>query len=176
MSIQQAENIGPTTNASELLSVRRTSDTRLFMVILFIALSLTPPLVLAGTSIGVIFLVGIAAALVAVALVVRWPIAGLFVVLGCATLIEQDPLGFKIFTDQLPIYYWPSGLAGLPERPIGFFILLIFLAIITRNLIKRKPILLGGKLILPYLMFLLCVAGGVIHGLASGGDFKIIVL
>lgn len=176
MSIRQAATTDPTTNTSEPLSVRRTSDTRLFVVILFIALSLMPPLVLAGISIGVLFVLGIAVALIAVALVVRWPIVGLFVVLICATLIEQDPLGFKIYTDQLPIYYWPSGLGGLPERPIGFFILLIFLVTITHNLIKRKPILLGGKLILPYLVFLLCVAAGVIHGLASGGDLKIIVL
>ncbi len=175
MSIQQPANTGPTTNVSELLTVRRKSDTCLFMVILFIALSLTPPLVLAGTTIGVTLVLGVAVALIAVALVVRWPIVGLFVVLGCATLIEQDP-AFNIKTAQLPIFYWPSSLAGLPERPIGFFILLIFLVTITRNLISRKPILLGGKLILPYLMFLLCVAGGVVHGLASGGDLKIIVI
>ena len=177
MSIQQAANTGPTTNASGLLSVHRKSDTRLFLVILFIALTLTPPLVFVGITIGVTLVLGVAVALIAVALVVRWPIAGLFVVLGCTTLIEQDPLGFfNIITARLPVFYWPSSLAGLPERPIGFFILFIFLVTITRNLINRKPILLGGKLILPYLLFLLCVAGGVIHGLASGGNFKIIVI
>jgi len=176
MSIQQSINTSPTTNVSELLKVRRTSDTRLFMLILFISLSLTPPLALAGTSNGITFVLGIIAVLIAVALVVRWPIVGLLVVLGCATLIEQDPDFIMLKTSQLPIFYWPPSLAGLPERPIGFFILLIFLVVITTNFISRKRILLGGKLILPYLIFMLCVAGGVIHGLASGGDLKIIVI
>src|SRR5436305_411441 len=33
-----------------------------------------------------------------------------------------------------------------------------------------------GKLFLPFLFFLLCVAGGIVHGLTSGGNLKIIVV
>ena len=45
--------------------------------------------------------------LVIAALIIRWPIAGFYVVLGLATLVEQEPLSTPILTDRLPVFYWP---------------------------------------------------------------------
>src|SRR5260370_35600576 len=41
---------------------------------------------------------------------------------------------------------------------------------------KQKNLFGGGALSPPFLLYLLCVAFGVIHGMTSGGDFKTIIL
>ena len=163
-------------NVSAFIADHKRSDLILYVVIFVITFIFTLVSVLAGTQIGFTAVMAIIAALFAVALVVRWPTVGFFVVVGCAVLVEEAPLSTPIFTDRLNVYYWPPALAGLIERPIGFLILFIFLVLICHRLINRQRPLQGGKLLWPYLFFMLCVAGGVLHGLASGGDFKIIVL
>src|SRR2546430_2576307 len=162
--------------ASSLLTSQKRSDTLLFMVIFVTALAITPLLILAGAYIGFSFLIGLKAALAVATSIVRWPAFGFFVVAGCVVLVEQEPLSTPIFTDRLNIFYWPPRYTGLIERPIGFLLLFILLTYICHQLVKRQQILRGGALLLPFVFYLLCVAVGVIHGMTSGGNFKIIVL
>jgi len=166
----------PTLNVSSLIADYKRSDIILFIVIFVTVFSLTPLLVWGGALIGFSVVLAILVALSIAALVVRWPVAGFFVVLGCVLLIEQDSLRFAIFTDNLYVFGWPPSLAGLIDRPIGFLIVFIILVYICHRLTGFQQFLRGGAFIWPFLFFLLCVALGVIHGLATGGNFKIIVL
>ncbi|PWT75707.1 MAG: hypothetical protein C5B60_05015 [Chloroflexi bacterium] len=145
---------------------------------LFIAtLVLSPVLVLAGANIGFAQILAAAAAIVALGLVPWRPIIGLYVITICAVVIEEQPLaGTPIGTDHLYIFYWPVQFQGLPERPIGFYILAVLAIIVAARLLSRRRPLYGGKLFYPFIFFLACVAMGILHGLASGGNFRIIVL
>lgn len=159
-----------------LLTPHKQNDLLLFIVIFVIVLSLTPLLVVAGVKVGFsLVLVGIGALLLA-AIVVRWPASGFYVIVGCVLLIEQNPLQYPDGTDRLYIFYWPPNMAGFIERPIGIVMLFVLLALVLHHLAKRQRLLSGGALFFPFLCFLLCVAFGVVHGLISGGNFKIIVL
>ncbi|HET8840892.1 MAG TPA: O-antigen ligase family protein, partial [Ktedonobacteraceae bacterium] len=73
------------------------------------------------------------------------------------------------------IFYWPPAMEGLPDRPIGFFLLFILVVFAIHQLMKRQKLMQGGPLLIPYLFFLLCVVWGVVHGLSSGGNLKILV-
>jgi hypothetical protein len=117
------------------------------------------------------------AAIVALALVPWRPILGLYVITICAVIVEEEPLaGTPIGTDRLYIFSWPVQLQGLPERPIGFYILAVLAIILAARLLFRRRPLYGGKLFYPFIFLLACVAMGILHGLASGGNFRIIVL
>lgn len=156
---------------------RKRSEKRLFWLILIVVLGLTPALVLLGTMIGFTLLLGLALLGCVLVAVARRPIIGLYLVTCCVVLIEALPLSTPIVTDTLPIYAWPPKFSGLPERPIGFFFLYIFLVIVIRHALKReRPLLKGGPMLGPLLFMLLCVVWGVVHGITSGGTFKIIVL
>ena len=159
-----------------LLTAHKQNDLLLFIVIFVIVLSLTPLLVVAGANIGFSLVLAGIAGLLLTAMVVRWPVSGFYVIVGCILLIEQEPLQYPILTDRLYIFYWPPNLAGFVERPIGVIMLFVLLVLVLHRLAKRQRPLWGGALFLPFLFFLLCVAFGVVHGLVSGGDFKIIVL
>jgi cell division protein FtsW (lipid II flippase) len=161
---------------SHMLAARKRSETILFLLIFIITLSMTPVIMIAGLSFGMTFVLGVVIAIILAGLVVRWPVIGFFVVATCVVLVEQDALSSTDFTDRLYVFYWPTKFEGLPERPLGFLILFIFLVIICGNLLSRKKILRGGDLGLPFLLFMVCVIWGVVHGIISGGSFKIIVL
>jgi hypothetical protein len=159
-----------------IADVKRT-DLLLFLVIFVTVLSVTPLLIWGGVSMGFSYILGALAALVVAALVVKWPLAGLYVVAGCVVLVEREPLPTgPIITDQLYVYYWPPNFTELIERPIGFLLLFILLVLVSHRLAKRQRVLWGGPLLLPFIGFLLAVAWGIVHGLQTGGDFKIIVL
>ncbi len=147
-------------------------------IYLFIAtLVLTPLLVLVGVGQGFAQVLAVLAALVALALVPWRPILGLYLLVICAVMIEQEALPTTpIGTDRLYIFYWPTNLEGLPERPIGFFILAVLAVIVIARVANRRRPLYGGKLFYPFIFFLGCVVMGILHGLASGGNFRIIVL
>ncbi len=164
------------TSVATLAAAEKKRDWLLFLTIFVTVFFTTPLLIAGGTVIGFQYLLGILAALVAAVLVVRWPITGLYILTGCIALVEEEPLATHIFTDQLYIYYWPQNLAGQPERPIGFFLLFVLLIYVLHRLIQRQRILVGGPLFLPFLLFLLAVVMGIVHGLASGGTVEIIVL
>ena len=159
-----------------LIADARRTDLLLFLVIFVTVFSATPLLVLGGAAIGFKYVLGGLLALIAAILVVRWPLTGFYVIAGCVVLVEQEPLATPIFTDQLPIFFWPAKLMGIPERPIGFLLLFILLVLICHRLLKRQRILWGGPLLLPFLCFMLCLVWGVVHGLTGGGDSHIIVL
>lgn len=148
-----------------------------YYALLLGTLLLTPLFILAGANQGYGQILAALAALVALALIPRKPIIGLYLLVMCAVMIEQEPLiGTPIGTDTLYIFYWPIKLQGLPERPIGFFILfVVVIIVITQLLFQRRP-LFGGRLFYPFIFFLGCLAIGVVHGLTSGGTFRIIVL
>jgi O-antigen ligase len=165
------------TDVPGLLVANKRNDLLLFMVIVIVIFSLTPVLILTGAAVGYSVLLGCLAALTVAVLVVRWPTFGFFVTVVCAVLIEQNPLNTAhILTDALYVYYWPTSLAGLIERPIGFLLILIIFAFVCRQFVKRQGFLQGGALLGPFVFFLLCVAWGVVHGVTTGGDFKTIVL
>jgi hypothetical protein len=147
------------------------------VLLLLATLVLTPLLVLAGASQGFGQAVVELAALIVLALAPWKPILSLYLLVICAILIEQDPLiGTPIGTDTLQVFSWPVNLQGLPERPIGFFILAVLAIVVCTRLLQGRRPLYGGKLFYPFVFFLGCVAMGIIHGLTSGGDFRIIVL
>jgi hypothetical protein len=169
----------PLPNAS--LDIERQQLARrsasIYFFIFVATLVLTPLLILAGASQGFSQVLAALVALVALALVPYRPILGLYIIVICAILIEQEPLtGTPIGTDHLEIFYWPARLQGLPERPIGFFMLAMLVAIVAVRLLHHQRTLYGGKLFYPFIFFRGCVAMGVLHGMASGGDFKIVVL
>ena len=86
-------------------------------------------------------------------------------------ILSGAPVGIIPVINVLYVYYWAPGFEGQIERPIGYLIIFIFLVFIC-----REKALQGGKLLKPFLFFLFCVAYGVVNGLATDGDFKIIVL
>ncbi len=155
---------------------RKSNDILLTVFVLITVLGLTPLLVFVGTTLSFGLLLGCLVALGAALTIARWPVAGFFIIGICVTLIEQSALTYPIFTDRLNVFYWPTSLEGLIERPIGFLMIFILLVTILQRLARRERILLGGSLFWPFLLFMLSVAWGVLHGLASGGNVKIIVL
>jgi len=163
------------TTISTLVAAHKRSDMLLFIAIFFIVFILAPLLVLSGEIFGFGFVLGGLAVLAIAACIVRWPVTGFYVVIGIVVLIEEDPLSTPILTDRLNVFYWPPALEGQIERPIGFLFIFILLVLICHRLIKRQRLLRGGELFLPFSLFLLCVAGGVVHGLTSGGNLKMIV-
>jgi O-antigen ligase len=177
MNIQPPLVSRDTSSASALLAIDKKSDAILFVVVFFTMLCLAPLLVLSGLTLGFSLLLGLLVALTVAIVIVRWPVAGLFIVTACAVLIEETSLRLApIFTDHLYIFYWPPNLEGMIERPIGFLFLFILFVLVCHRLAKRDLPLQGGVLIIPFLCFMLCVVWGVVHGLSSGGNLKIIVV
>src|SRR5712691_1066731 len=143
-----------------LLAENRHRDTLLFLAIFITVLSITPLLVIVGVTISVSLVAGGLLALLIAALGVRWPVIGFYAVAGCAVLVEQFPLPDAFLTGNLYVYSWPPALEGMVERPIGFFFFFILLIVISHHLLTHQKMLQGGKLLLPFIFFLLCVVGG----------------
>ncbi len=160
---------------SSLLLYRKRSELRLFIAIFISVLCLVPLVVLSETIFGFNYLFVLVCLLVLITVAIRWPICGFFVILSSTLLIEQDPLPTLSSFSKIYVFVWPPGLEGLPDRPIGFFMLLVLVAFIIQRLLKREKWLQGGALLLPYLFFLLCVVWGIVHGMTTGGNFKILV-
>lgn len=160
----------------ELVSARKRHDTFLFIILFVTLFSLTPLLTLWGATIGFSVIIGGLIALVLAASLLRWPVVGLYLVSASAFLVEQEPLATPIGTDRLYIFFWPPQLQGFIERPIGLLIFAALFLWLFHRLTQRQPLLKGGALLFPFLLYLLCVIGGAVYGMASGGNFKIIVL
>ena len=177
MEIQSPTTSRSSPTADALLARSRRGELRLLIIVSVSVCSLVPLLVAGGLSLGLGIVIAIPAVLVITALVVRWPIVGFFVVLGGTLLVEQDPLPVPLFSNSLKLYvfFWPGALQGLPDRPIGFLMALVLLVFVLQNALKRNKILNGGELLWPFLGFLVCVVWGIVHGLSTGGDLKILV-
>src|SRR3974377_1022885 len=107
---------------------QRLSERRLFIIIFAIVFGLTPLLTLAGVIIGFGTVLALSVVLAVVVLIARWPIIGFFVLGVSAVFIDQEPLVLNGVTAyDLYVFHWPLRLSGLPERPIGFLVLFIFL-------------------------------------------------
>lgn len=148
--------------------------TFLVFVVLAVVLALVVAIVTAAAGVGAAL--GPLAALIIVGLIVWRPVIALYLAAASVAVVEQGPLPIPIFTDRLPIFQWPMSLAGQPERPIGYLLLFTFAVVLSRRFINREKLLDGGALIVPFVLFMLCVAGGVAHGLANGNPTKIIVV
>ena len=118
--------------------------------------------------------------LIALAALVPWmvaePIRGLQVLVAAAIAIEIFALDFPdSFTDKVPFFLNlnntlnTNGLSATPAELLMGFLLVI-------GLVRSGPAirmrLVKGRLFVPYLLFLMVVMGGEIHGLLNGGDFN----
>ncbi len=160
---------------SLLLKERRRNDLLLYLLLFIGMLALVPGLDVAGVAFGFRSIFAILAVLILTAVVVRWPIVGFFVVLASALTVDQNPLDIVGGSPTLYIFYWPSSLQGLPDRPIGFFMLFTLVVLILHGLLKRAKMVRGGELLVPFLLFFVCVTWGIVHGLSSGGNLQILV-
>jgi hypothetical protein len=176
MSGQLLSTLEVENSVSTFIAMRKRNDLVLFIVLFFTLLGLTPLIVLAGVTFGISLLLGVLGATILAAAIVRWPTLGLYIVAGCAFLVEQEPLATPVLTDHVYIFYWPSQLEGFIERPIGLIALFALSVWLTRRFVLRQPLLRGGKLLFPFLLYMLCVVGGALYGLASGGTLKVIVV
>ncbi len=128
-----------------------------------------------SVAIGASYIFAILIVLIITALVIRWPLVGFFVILGCTLVIDQSPVDVVGGSPNIYAFYWPTSLQGLPDRPVGFFMVIILLVFVLHNLLKRQKLLQGGALLLPFLFFFVCVIWGIVHGLSSGGKIQILV-
>ncbi|HEX6796080.1 MAG TPA: O-antigen ligase family protein [Ktedonobacterales bacterium] len=155
---------------------RRRFERRAYLLVLVLALVLTPFFVYGGYKLSfglMLALVGIVLLLVAIAL---RPIVAFYAVAICVVLVEQEPLAFPDFTDQLNVFHWPPRLAGLVERPIGALFLYALLVLLIRNFATRRTLLEGGKIFGALLFLMGGVLWGVLHGLQVGGSFRLMVI
>lgn len=174
--MQQPAASGENQDIPALRSLRKRREMLSFVVTFVAVIGATPLFTLLGLSLGFSLALGAVGALVVAFVAVRWPTMGFFIVVVCAVLFEEDPLQYSDLTDKLHIYFWPSSLTGIPERPIGVLFLLILFAFIAHRFAKRERILRGGALLWPFLGFLACVAFGIAYGLSTGGTSQTIVL
>jgi cell division protein FtsW (lipid II flippase) len=161
--------------ASSILTHRKRGNLLFFIVVFISMLCITPLIVMIGVAYSFGISLAIIGAIVIFVLVIRWPIAGYFVALGSTLLLEQNPLPYFGNGMNIYVFYWPNNLTGLPDRPIGFLMLAVLLAFICHRLLKREKVLGVGELFVPFLFFLLCVIWGIVHGLSTGGNTKILV-
>jgi hypothetical protein len=167
--------IQDTVNA--VLAARSRNDILLFLIFFLTLLSITPFLTLWGVKDGMSVVLGTLVALILAAALVRWPVVGLYLVAACAFMVEQETLvGTPIVTDSLYVFYWPPQLEGFFERPIGLLFLISLFIWIFYRLVQRRPLLQGGALFGPFLLYMLCVFGAVVYGLGTGGNLKIIMV
>lgn len=156
---------------------RARSERRLFIRVSIGVLILAPVLILIGVLSSFSLMLGLMLVIGVLVAVARKPILGFYIVACCAVVFEQFSLSTPILTDSLPIYAWPPALAGLIERPIGFFMLYILAVIVIKRwLTRQQPLLRGGAMKGPLAFFLLCVGWALVHGLTSGGIVKIVVI
>ncbi len=118
--------------------------------------------------------------LVALAVLVPWiiavPVRGLQVLLAAAISIEIFPLGFPdSLTDRIPVFENLNnslGLNGISATPAELLMGLLLVLAFTRAEPAVRARLYNGRLFGPYLLFLLAVLLGEIHGLLNGGDLN----
>jgi hypothetical protein len=153
------------------------SERGLFFAAIALTVALAPAMAFTQIQLGFALAIGLLVVMILLGVMLIWPVAGIYALMICAVVVEQEALNYPIGTDSLYVYYWPTRLQGLPERPIGFFALFILALIIIINLAKRMgaPLKLG-PLFWPFALMLGCVVIGVVHGLTSGGNLRIIVL
>jgi hypothetical protein len=119
---------------------------------------------------------GFFAMLIAVPLVLRKPIVGLYILFAAAVLIETDPLTFGLsVTSSIPIFRDLNGLTHIRGMWVNPAEVVIVVAAVgwwlrsrTGDRLQMKPVPLFG----PLSAFVAVVALGVVYGLVTGGAIK----
>ena len=119
---------------------------------------------------------GFFAALVVAPLVLRKPIAGLYILFAAAVIVETDPLAFGLgATSSIPIFRDLNGITGLKGlwlNPVELIIVLTAIGWVIRNQKDGSLQFRRVPLFTPLTVFIGVVAFGLVHGLLTGGDIK----
>lgn len=117
------------------------------------------------------------AGLLAVPVLLRRPVLGLYVLMGAAVAVETDPLAFGArVTDHLPFFHDinnVTGVRGLYLNPAEIVIMLTAAGWLLRADRRGRPWQRRVPLLLPLSAFAGLVAFGFVYGLLTGGDAKI---
>jgi len=113
---------------------------------------------------------------IAVPLIWRAPVMGLYILLGAAVTIESGTLGFPdSLTDRVPLFEGLNNslnLGGISMNPVEILIALVLVRAVSSATPQIRKRLVTGKLFVPYLLFLSTVLFGEVHGLLASGDFN----
>lgn len=108
--------------------------------------------------------------------IIAMPIRGLQVLLVGAIVVEIFPLGFPdSLTDQVPLFENLNnslGLNGLSATPAELLMCVTLVAALARSDSEVRSRLLKGRLLWPYLLFMIAVFIGEVHGMLNGGDLN----
>ncbi|HEX9097393.1 MAG TPA: O-antigen ligase family protein [Candidatus Dormibacteraeota bacterium] len=117
--------------------------------------------------------------LVVIAVLTPWifaaPLRGLQILVGAAITIEVFILRFPdSFTDEVPFFYGLNNSAGIgvSVTPAELLMGVTIVAALVRSGPMIRARLFKGRLFPPYLLFLMAVLMGEVHGLLNGGDFN----
>ena len=113
----------------------------------------------------------------------RFPSLILYVTLAAACLFEMFQMSFAdSLTDRVPFFwnvntiiavYTHVNVKAVPLNLIEVFLLTAGICSVFRSVFTGTARLRGGVLLLPILIYLGFVTVGWVHGLVTGGDFKI---
>jgi len=123
---------------------------------------------------------GIALAILPAALILIWfwhaPIRGVYVLVAAAAMIEIFPLGFAdSLTDRVPFFLNldTSRLAPVAITPAEIVMIVAIAIGLAKATAAGELRLPTGRLVAPYVAFVLVTVMSEIRGLAAGGDFRI---
>lgn len=144
------------------------------------ALFAVPFIILKG---NLIFPAAVIALIIMLGVVWQYPRSLFSIMLIGACVIETYPLGFKdSFTDNIPLFWDVNTIAQryggmsnfhlIPFSLFEVFLILGGLAWFIRGTFYRTLKFRFGTLMLPISLYLVCVAIGLINGMATGGDFN----
>ncbi len=165
--------------AARYAAAGRSVDIVLLAIGALLGAALAWLLLIYGEVGGNLFAPVLALALIIVGPIVwRRPVYGLYILMGAAVAIEENPLGFgSALTDQLPFFRDINGIItirGIWLNSAEVVMVIIALAWITRNgAASARPRLEPGPIFLPFTAFMAILAFGVMHGVLAGGDLKI---
>lgn len=167
------------TSSGDYANAHRQRVRRFVVWALVLTLASGAVLIVANGNVLAPFAVLVVFALVG--LMVQFPRAILPVTLACACLFELYKLDFAdSITDRVP-FFWDIntviqfyGHQDSHSFPFSLFELLFVLAIaswLIRGIYDRNLKFTWGSLALPIVGYIVCVTGGVLYGLATGGDY-----
>ena len=142
----------------------------------FLAAAIGLTLVLAGLLVmfgvgsgNLVVPAGLLAGMIAVPIILRKPIAGIFLVFAAAVIVETDKLTFGLsVTSSIPIF---RDIGGISANPAELIIVVTGVGWLlrSRDKLARRPV----PLFVPFTAFIAVVAFGVIHGALTHGNLKI---
>ena len=136
-------------------------------------------LVAAGLCAAAIFMGTGLALLLTVPVLAVWfwraPVRGVYVLVAGAALIEIFPLHFSdSLTDRVLLFLNLNNTAGFdfPITPAEILMLTACGAALGRGVSERRVRWPEGRIVTAYVVYVLVVVSGELHGLVSGGDLK----